>query len=307
VTAQEPFAALDRLPGARRVPVAGDGLEESRLVGPVEVARARSGGERELRRAWRERQGGRPDPLLVLADDDDHAGSLRALGPVNAGTLVRVVAAGELLRVLETLPARSSLQAVRSLAEELERLDAAGVAGLTVRGLTTEHLLAVRLRSDARRWAELAAVARDLPRGDWREVLTALGYALERQPARNHLARYGGRPVAVVRPFADATDFARLDRDGRPPEGVLLEDCLAAGAPYGLLVSGSRLRLFARPDTGSAVARYLEVDASALPDSDRPLLGLLAPPCSPRGALAPWRATREMASDDQLRIVEPID
>lgn len=109
-------------------------------------------------------------------------------------------------------------------------------------------------------------------------MLTALGYALERQPARNHLARYGGRPVAVVRPFADATDFARLDRDGRPPGGVLLEDCLAAGAPNGLLVSGSRLRLFAaRPDTGSAVARYLEVDASALPDSDRPLLGLLAP------------------------------
>lgn len=178
--------------------------------------------------------------------------------------------------MLETLPARSSLQAVRSLAEELERLDAAGVAGLTVRGLTTEHLLAVRLRSDARRWAEVAAVARDLPRGDWREVLTALGYALERQPARNHLARYGGRPVAVVRPFADAADFARLDRDGRPPEGVLLEDCLAAGAPYGLLVSGSRL-FAARPDTGSAVARYLEVDASALPDSDRPLLGLLAP------------------------------
>lgn len=75
MTAQELFAALDRLPGARRVPVAGDGLEESRLVGPVEVARARSGGERELRRAWRERQGGRPDPLLVLADDDDHVGA----------------------------------------------------------------------------------------------------------------------------------------------------------------------------------------------------------------------------------------
>lgn len=278
MTAQELFAALDRLPGARRVPVGGDGLEESRLVGPVEVARARSGGERELRRAWRERQGGRPDPLLVLADDDDHVGALRALGPVNAGAPVRIVSAGELLRVLETLPARSSLQAVRSLAEELERLDAAGVAGLTVRGLTTEHLLAVRLRGDTRRWAELADAARDLPRGDWREVLTALGYALERQPARNHLARYGGRPVAVVRPFADAADFARLDRDGRPPEGVLLEDCLAAGAPYGLLVSGSRLRLFAaRPDTGSAVARYLEVDASALPDEDRPLLGLLAP------------------------------
>jgi hypothetical protein len=45
-----------------------------------------------------------------------------------------------------------------------------------------------------------------------------------------------------------------------------------------VLASGARLRLFrARPETGSAVGSYLELDAATLDESHRPLLGLLAP------------------------------
>src|SRR5439155_24020825 len=66
--------------------------------------------------------------------------------------------------------------------------------------------------------------------------------------------------------------------EGRPPEGVLIADCLQEGVPFGLLASRGRLRLFeAKPASGSAVARYLELDAGSLPREDRPLLGLLAP------------------------------
>ncbi len=66
--------------------------------------------------------------------------------------------------------------------------------------------------------------------------------------------------------------------DGRPPEGVLLNECLAEGVRYGLLAAGSRLRLFdAEPAAGSAVARYLELDPASLSADDRPLLGLLSP------------------------------
>jgi hypothetical protein len=53
--------------------------------------------------------------------------------------------------------------------------------------------------------------------------------------------------------------FAKLDAEGRPPEGILLEGCRRTSTDYGLLASGTRLRLFeAAPESGSAIARYLE-------------------------------------------------
>jgi hypothetical protein len=71
---------------------------------------------------------------------------------------------------------------------------------------------------------------------------------------------------------------SRLDDEGRPPEGALLNDCASDGAPFGLLAAGSRLRLFeASPALGSAAARYLDLDTAALQADDRPFLALLAP------------------------------
>lgn len=276
MNASELLTAIQALPGARSVRASGAHIEESSLVGGVEVARARPVHERQLRSSWRERWNGGPDPLLVLADDPDRAGVVRALGPLNAGGPVWVVGAEQLLRVLEQLPARPPLQAVRILAEELERLDRSGVGGLAVRGLGTLHLYTTRLRTPER-WAALEAAARDV-RGEWREVLVKLGYTVEQQPLRNWMVRHEGRPVALVRPLADASAFARLDADGRPPEGQLIDDSLRAGTPYGFLAAGSRLRLMqAAPVAGSAVTNHLELDISALAPEDRPLIGLFGP------------------------------
>src|SRR3989442_228275 len=85
VNASEFFVALTRLPGVRSVPVAGNGIVESRFVGGVEIARASTPAERDLRRAWRDRSGGGPDPLLIVADDPAQEGALRALGPLGGG------------------------------------------------------------------------------------------------------------------------------------------------------------------------------------------------------------------------------
>jgi hypothetical protein len=300
------FAALAGVPGARTVAVEGNGIAESRFVAGVEIARAVTPDERALRRAWRERSRGGPDPLLIVADDPEREGTFRALGPLGGGGPLHLVAGDDLLRVVERLPALSRLQAVRTLAEELDQLDRTSAAGIVVRGLGTEYLLTQRLPAGPR-WKRLAELAEGVA-GEWREVLTGLGYELEALPTRGYLARSGGQPVAVVWPVADPSAFAKLDPEGRPPEGLLVNESLRAGAPYGLLVSGSRLRLFeARPAAGSSVARYLELDAAALPPEHRPLLGLLSPEWLAGGAFESlMREARDSGAELRSRVDQAI-
>ncbi len=303
MNASEFFGALTALPGARSVAVGANGVAESRFIAGVEIARAANADERGLRRAWRERSRGGPDPLLLVADDPDREGTLRALGPLGGGGPVRIVAAEDLLRLVERLPALPRLQAVRTLAEELDQLDRAGVAGLVVRGLGTEYLLTQRLPAGPR-WPHLVELAEGVA-GEWREILTGLGYELEALPSRGYVARAAGKPVAVVWPVADPSAFAKLDAEGRPPEGLVVNECLRAGAPYGLLASGSRFRLLeARPASGSSVGRYLELDAAALPEEHRPLLGLLSPEWLGEDA---FEALMREARDSGVKLRERVD
>ena len=183
---------------------------------------------------------------------------------------LRSMEAGALADVLQRVSSRPRLEAVRELAAELDRLDQAGIPGLKLRQLLTLHTLDVRLRRDPTRWARAAEITKGIIRGaDWRGVLTGLGYQIEKRRHRGYLDRHEGRPVAVVHPKADTAEFARLDQDGRPPEGVLLNDCQADGAAYGLLASGGRLRLFQIEQThGPSSARYIDLDAGALQVDD---------------------------------------
>jgi hypothetical protein len=115
VNASEFFVALTGVQGARTVPVEANGVVESRFVAGVEIARVATADERALRRAWRDRSAGGPDPLLLVADDPDREGALRALGPVGGGGPVRLIAADDLLRLVERLPTLPRLLAVRTL------------------------------------------------------------------------------------------------------------------------------------------------------------------------------------------------
>ncbi|MGH9130900.1 MAG: hypothetical protein ACRDWV_04355, partial [Acidimicrobiales bacterium] len=137
-----------------------------------------------------------------------------------AGAL-RAVEASALAEVLHRLSTRPRLEAVRELADELDRLDQAGIPGLKLRDLLTLHTLDVRLRRPER-WVSATDATKGITRGmDWRAVLSALGYTLEQRHQRGHLARFEGRPVLVVHPKADPSQLSRLDPDGRPPEGML--------------------------------------------------------------------------------------
>ena len=280
------FAHLQALPAVRRLPVQAP-LDAVVLVAGIEVAWTAARDERVLRRVWQQRHGGGATPLLLVDDDPKRSGCLSVLGPVDPSGPLRSMEAGALRDLLTRVSTMQRLAAVREVAAELDRLDQSAIPGLKLHGLLTIHTLDFRLRQDQARWPGLKAAAASVPAtADWQRTLIALGYDLQRRPGRGFLIRHGGTPVAVVHPKADPVEFARLDPDGRPPEGLLVNDARADGAPFGLLASGSRLRLFdADASYGPATARYLELDATALRPEDRPFLGLLGPAYLGEGGL----------------------
>ena len=276
VDATELFAGLAGLPGSRDAGAA-NGVSTSRLVNGVEYAHMATVDERRMRAAWKRRRAGGAVPLLLIADDPEDEGRLRVLGPQPEGP-VRRIRAESLFDLIARTPGLRKLEAVRQVAQEVERLDTDGVAGLAVRGLGSEHLYAKRLPRSKKRWGALVELTQGLSTVGWREVLTGLGYEVTSLPKRGYLASSGGKPVIVVHPRQSADQFARLDEEGRLPEGALVADCLASGAPFGLLAAGARMRLLraGRDDAGSTM-RYLELDPAAMEPEHLPLIGLLAP------------------------------
>ncbi|MCA1676920.1 MAG: hypothetical protein LC799_33675, partial [Actinobacteria bacterium] len=269
---------LERL-GRPSVP-GSEGVEAVVTGLPVEVAIARDGTDAALRRTWRARQKGRAIPLLLLRDIAERPGHVRVLGPTDERAAAREISADRLAELLTRLSGTSSLQAARQLAEELARLDEEGTPGLIVKGLLTRHMLTSRIR-ERDDWAWLSEAGERIGQAtEWKATLTAFGYQLHRRTHRGWVARADNTPVLVVHPSANPAEFTRLDRDGRPPEGALALDCAAENVPYGMLASGSRLRLFrftSEPGAPAATTTFLELDAAALRPEDRPLLGLLAP------------------------------
>jgi hypothetical protein len=270
-----------------RAATAGGALSAVAVCGPIEVAVSREGHDPGLRRAWRERQKGRATPLLVI-HDAAAAGSVRVLGPGDEHGPIREVDTDWLALLLQRTSTMSRLLGAREVSEELMRMDAGGLPGVLVRGLLTRHLVQIRLRLTPH-WRGLQETAEVLEVNDWRGILGALGYSLERRKERGLLARADGQPVLVVHPLADAMAFTRLDASGRPPEGTLALDCHTEGVLYGALAAGPRVRLFraggeARGSKASTTS-YLELDAAELRPEDRPLLGLLAPSALRPGGL----------------------
>lgn len=278
VTAEEIVGRIAALPTATSV-TASAPLNTISVVAGIEIATTSISTEPALRRTWRERHRGGPTPLLLLSNDLERNDSVRALGLVDPNGPLRSVETSALLGVLERVSSKPRLEAIRELSAELERLDQTGIPGLKLKDMLTIHTLDRRLRKDSARWTVASEVSSGIGReSDWRTILTRLGYTLDRLPHRGYLARFDGRPVAVVHPFDDPAKFARLDSENRPPEGVLINDCLQHGAAFGILASGARLRLFeASARTGSVVAQYLELDSSVLQVDDRPFLGLFSP------------------------------
>ena len=263
--------------------------------------------QRKVERFWRDGVGNTALRLVVVADDLAPAsaarGALLVFGPLR-GTPLRSLPAGILLRLLRDADDQDSgLAATRHLASALARYDRSELPGLLVRGLLTTHTLSERFRGSPK-WKDARAAVSGLPpRGHWDETLQALGYSLERLPDQGWLARAGNARAAVILPRAPGEDLAQLDEDGRPPEGRLVEICNKEDVRYGLLASGSRLRLFdAR--SPAATSQWIELDTEALVPEERPFLALLGPGYLAGDGLA---EVQEEARDYGVRLWKRLD
>jgi hypothetical protein len=276
VNASELLDFVSSVRGSRESGASGNGVVRGRLLSGIEYAETTSTTERTLRANWRKRHGGGATPLVLIADGEED-GTVVVLGPQAADGPVRTVRAEALRDLIGRTSELSDLRAVRLFAQEIERLDVAGVAGLIVRGLGTYHLFETRLPRSPR-WSELSKIAADTRGEDWLDLLRSLGYEVEPQPTRGFIARYDSHPIAVIHPQDSPDEFSRLDESGTLREGALLTACAEDNVPYGILAAGARMRVFAAAeDQGGIATRYLELDADLLEEQSRPLLALLAP------------------------------
>ena len=280
---EAPVAAFERALtdalGQRPAPAAAPDEVDAVWSGRgVDVALARSAiPARSLTRVWDERRGGGGQPLVLVAPAEDASAAVTVVGPerdargeVEPATLARVIA---------DAAARPPNEAARDLALAIGDLRREAIPGVIVRGLLTAYYVRERLaaRADLRReLAHAAEPARGA--GDALDALRALGFDLRRRERHGYDAVREGVTLAVVHPRPGPGEFARMDEDGRPPEGRLLADCQAAEAPWGVMTAGSRLRLFdAHAARGAASERWIDLDLARLPDDRRELPGILAP------------------------------
>ena len=253
----------------------------------VEIAFVANPDETGMRARWKERVGSAAIPYLVIADDPDHQGLVLILGPSQPDAPIRSVETDRLIGAFQQACQRSYLEGIRHLAEQVKLLDQSGsrIRGIQIKGMLTNHTLKMRLQGAPGRWQEFTEVAERVTRTDhWRTLLAQLGYQVERRPQRGWVVRCQGQPVAIVHAKADPDEFARLDSEGRPPEGLLVQDCHSAGAAYGILVHRGRFRLF-DSRSATATAEWLDIDSEMLTEDDFPFLALLAPPFLADGGL----------------------
>ena len=273
--------------GAARPLPPRPGTTRAIAVGTIEVAEAQRSSDTFMRARWKERVRGSATPYLLIAADPEHPGRVRVLGPAHGNRPIQSVSAELLLDALQEVAKLPAFDAVRRIADDLTRI---GGDGLTVNGLLTRHTLEYRLKGDPARWASAAEeVGAVKPTDSWQHVVRKLGYALQQLPQRGYLARYEGKPVALIHPKKKARDLARVDSQGRPPEGLLLSDCEAQGAQFAILAQGSRFRLF-DAQSASPASEWLEVDIRLLQEERLPFLALLAPSFLSHGGFAALRS-----------------
>ena len=277
------------------------GTVRALAIGPLEIAQAERASDTFMRARWRQRVGGTAARYLLIADDPQHANRVRVLGPSDGRRPILSVSAELLADSLQTVARLPEFDAVRRLADDLTRI---GGDGLTINGLLTRHTLEYRLKRDPDRWASATNQTRGIrPTDSWQQVTRKLGYTVQQLPNRGYIARHRGRPIALIHPKRTARDLARVDSQGRPPEGLLLADCETWGTPYGVLTQGGRFRLFdAR--SASPASEWLELDLRLLGKDRLPLLALLAPSFLADGG---FRTLRNEARNFGVALHERLD
>lgn len=260
---------------------------------PFEIIAPHDGGnDVHIRRTLEDRRHLRTVPVILLADSDDPT-KTRVVGP-HEPYIVRKLNTTSVLNLIDHARQLNTRPAAAFLEREFLRLYKSVLPGIRVKDLLTPHYIRTRLRQYSSNKEYLEAATENVKRltqtTTWRTVFGQLGYQIERLEPRGYILRYQDLPVAVVHPMNSTDDFDRMNENGELPDGLVINDCKASGAHWGILVSGLRFRIFqANPNFGSATARYIEIEARELGSQDRLYLGLFAPESlKANGRLTNW-------------------
>jgi len=266
-----------------------------------------------LQAVWKARHGGRASPVLLIALYHDKAA---ICGPAGEEPPVRLdIDRGQAERLCRTALEQPDRHAARAFIDQaLPSLDT-DVPGLRNEGLFALHVLAV----DAPRrpeWSAAAAKARAIAGRRGKELLTGLGFEIERLDNLTLLLRGGERRAALAVllnpdeiPEAGTARFNNLS-----PVSYALHKADAESLPWVVMLLGDRLRLYPT-DTETGVGRrgraetYVELQTSILADKHLPYLWMLfsAEALAPKGLVPTLLDTsKRFAGDLADRLRERI-
>lgn len=276
----------------------------------------------------RKRRDDRRAASVIAICPGEQDGAVRVVGPIGDGS-VREFAIGSVATVLDrALDGDHAGDAAAFIEREFRRLEESVVPGVRVKDLLTPYFVRERLLSgdsgdrrrgdtgdDDRAKLESAVSALELGRrvGNWRQLITGLGWDLVQRSHDEFVLKHDSASRAVLHVKHSAVDMSRMSRDGVLPEGALISACGDANVDYGIMAHGSRLRLFrARPEIGSAVSQFIEVDVAEAGPEDRIALGLFSPDALKEGGhFYEWeRRARafgeDLREDLQKRLIEDV-
>ncbi len=244
-------------------------------AGGLEVAVARS--QRKptqdaLRNAWKDRQGGRATPVLLVALHGDRAALCGPAGEMPPVFLDLDV--GQVERICRTALAEPNRHAAaRFLWSVLPEVKESQIPGLRNQGLFATHELekGVPQRSD---WAQAQQKAKPLLDKRGRDLLTGLGYQVSDTNQQYAILRCGQTKmaVAVFLDRSEACDIASDRFGGMTPVQYALAKADEENLDYLLVDHGSSLRI--HTTAGKGVGRrgrtetFVEIHLDLLP-SDR--------------------------------------
>ena len=244
-------------------------------AGGLEVAVARS--QRKptqdaLRNAWKDRQGGRATPVLLVALHGDRAALCGPAGEMPPVFLDLDV--GQVERICRTALAEPNRHAAaRFLWSVLPEVKESQIPGLRNQGLFATHELekGVPQRSD---WSQAQQKAKPLLDKRGRDLLTGLGYQVSDTNQQYAILRCGQTKmaVAVFLDRSEACDIASDRFGGMTPVQYALAKADEENLDYLLVDHGSSLRI--HTTAGKGVGRrgrtetFVEIHLDLLP-SDR--------------------------------------
>ncbi|WP_119819267.1 Eco57I restriction-modification methylase domain-containing protein [Halalkaliarchaeum desulfuricum] len=234
-----------------------------------------------LQKAYKERRGGRVNPILVVALYDDYAGLCGPSG--EEPPVYRDVDRGQADRVCDTAldqPDRHAAQ--RFLTEMLPQLDEE-LTGLRNQGLLSTHELKVGVpeRDD---WEDAAEQARQAIDDDPRELIKGLNFEIDQLTDQSYVLKDTSdgheRAVAMFLQEDESFDHAQERFVGQSPVAYALNEADKRNLEYVIGNSGDTLRLYTtNPDAGfgsrGRTDTYVEVNTTLLADEKAAYLWLL--------------------------------